>query len=325
MRTTGATAPDRTPGRLFAGLWLVVAIAIALGAAGVVAWIGALPAGGTRPELTWSGDAALASDLDGATGDLRAIAGQVERLGVLGRGALAALTARDFDLLDTTIAEGAVVAVGIRDASTALRGRLEAMPGPSADRELRLSPASLDRFDRVLAAVDITNGLAEGWGRLAQGVGSAARLSTLLDGHDQLILDAIEDALARRWTESLQTIDEATAKLADAEGLRDRLENTTDVATLDEWLRRNREYDVALRHLYEVSSKSPDRVTPEMRAALDAEKEARDALPKTTRNLVIILAEIARGGLNQTVIGIEEARARLDDALGALEASPPPP
>jgi hypothetical protein len=123
------------------------------------------------------------------------------------------------------------------------------------------------------------------------------------------------------WTTAIARIAAATGFLAEAEGLRDELQNTVDVTTLNEWLRRNRDYDVALRALYVVSAKSPTRVTPEIRAALAAEKAARDALPRDTANLGIILAEIARGGLNQAVIGIEEARARLAGAL-ALAGEP---
>jgi hypothetical protein len=56
-------------------------------------------------------------------------------------------------------------------------------------------------------------------------------------------------------------------------------------------------------------------VTPDIRAAYDAEAAARERLPADTKGLVIILGEIARGGLNQAVIGIEEARSELDAAL----------
>jgi hypothetical protein len=239
----------------------------------------------------------------------------VERLGLLGRGSLAALTSRDFDLLDQTIASGTVLATGIRDEGTALRARLLALPMSEPDTGLRLSPATLDRYARLVAALDATNGLAGSWARLVQGSLSAGRLTALLEGHDRLILEGIDAGVTGNWTTALARIDSATALLVEAEGLRDELQNTVDVGTLNEWLRRNREYDVALRALYVVSAESPTRVTPEIRAALAAEKAARDALPRDTANLGIILAEIARGGLNQAVIGIEEARARLADAL----------
>ena len=63
-------------------------------------------------------------------------------------------------------------------------------------------------------------------------------------------------------------------------------------------------------------------MTPDVRAAYDAEAAARERLPADTKGLVIILSEIGRGGLNQAVIAIEEARAELDAALAARTAFP---
>ena len=55
-----------------------------------------------------------------------------------------------------------------------------------------------------------------------------------------------------------------------------------------------------------------------MKDAAIAERKARDFLPSNTSGLVIILAEIGRGGLNQAVIGIEETRAKLQAAIDRL-------
>ena len=318
MTTTQAVDRDRFERLLVAVVWPIVVGLVALGIAGLVAWLDHRPGGSGRPELTWARDEAVGAELDAATAELSGVAGDVERLGLLGRGSLAALTARDFDLLDRTIASGTVLAGGIRDEGTALRARLLALPMSEPDTRLRLSPGTLDRYARLVAALDATNGLAGSWARLVQGSLSAGRLTALLDGHDKLILSGIEAGVTGNWTTALARIDAATALLVEADALRVELQNTVDVGTLNEWLRRNREYDVALRALYVVSATSPTRVTPEIRAALAAEKAARDALPRDTANLGIILAEIARGGLNQAVIGIEEARARLADALAAV-------
>ncbi|HEV8488439.1 MAG TPA: hypothetical protein VGQ58_01485 [Candidatus Limnocylindrales bacterium] len=325
MTTTPAAVPDRLERVLFPVLWLVVVVLVALGSAGLVGWLDNPPAGPGRPELTSSGDTAIRGSLDSAAARLSAIADQVERLGVLGRGSLAALTAADFDTLDAAIADGTVVVTGIRDAGTALRAVLLALPVSGSDARWQYSAATLDRHARLVAAVDATNGLATSWARLAQGSLSAGRLTGLLDAHDQAIVSAIDAGLQSNWSIALERIDDATALLIDADALRVELQNTVDVATLSEWIRRNRDYDVALRRLYVVSAESPTRVTPEIREALAAEKVARDALPRNTSNLVIILAEIARGGLNQAVIGIEEARARLAAAIADLgEPSPAP-
>jgi hypothetical protein len=318
MTTTQAADRYRFERLLVAVVWPIVVGLVALGIAGLVAWLDHRPGGSGRPELTWARDKAVGAELVAATAELSGIAGDVERLGLLGRGSLAALTARDFDLLDRTIASGTVLAAGIRDEGTKLRARLVALPMSEPDTRLSLSPPSLDRYAKLVAALDATNGVAGSWARLVQGSLSAGRLTALLDGHDKLILSGIEAGVTGNWTTALARIDAATALLVEADALRVELQNTVDVGTLNEWLRRNREYDVALRALYVVSARTPTRVTPEIRAALAAEKAARDALPRDTANLGIILAEIARGGLNQAVIGIEEARARLADALAAV-------
>lgn len=325
MTTTEAAEQDRFERVLFPFLWLVVAVLVALGSAGLIGWLDNPPGGSGRLELTSTGDTATRGELDAAAVQLAAIADEVQRLGVLGRGSLAALTARDFDTLDAAIASGTVVVTGIRDAGTALRARLLALPLSGPDARWQYSAATLNRHARLVAAVDATNGLATSWARLAQGSLSAGRLTGLLDAHDQAIVSAIDAGLTSDWPTALERIDDAAAMLIEADALRVELQNTVDVATLTEWIRRNRDYDVALRQLYVVSSESPDRITPEIRAALVAEKAARDALPRNTSNLVIILAEIARGGLNQAVIGIEEARARLAAAMADVgEPSPAP-
>ena len=53
----------------------------------------------------------------------------------------------------------------------------------------------------------------------------------------------------------------------------------------------------------------------EVRKAFDLEQQARAQLPGDTRAMVVIMSDIAQGGLNQAVIAIEEARGSLAQAL----------
>ena len=108
------------------------------------------------------------------------------------------------------------------------------------------------------------------------------------------------------------------AELAAARTIRDDLARHVDVSTLDSWIARNVAIDAALRDLYTRLVASKGRVTPEVRAALAGVDAARAQLPPDTRALVVILADIARGGLNQAVITIEQARGRLAAAGGAV-------
>jgi hypothetical protein len=305
------------PGAGFGLVIVVVFVLLALGSAGLITAVDHLPAGAARPELTWAADEAIRPGLDAATKDLEAMTADIDRLGVLGRGALAALAASKWDVLDAAIDDGVVLVRAIRARSDGLRTRLLALPGLGRTAATRLSQASLDRQQRLFDALDATDGLATAWARLAAGGINAAQLSTLLTQHDLLITDAIDAGLKRRTQEALAKIDQATATLDEAAKLRDKLANSVDVSELNEWLRRNRNYDVAVRRLYVASAASPTRVSPELRAASDAEKAARAQLPGDTSGLVIIMAEIGRGGLNQAVLAIEEARGSLADVLDA--------
>ena len=153
MTTTEAAGQDRFERVLFPFLWLLVAVLVALGSAGLIGWLDNPPGGSGRLELTSTGDTAIRGELDAAAAQLSAIADEVQRLGVLGRGSLAALTARDFDTLDAAIANGTVVVIGIRDAGTALRARLLALPLSGRDATWQYSAATLDRHARLVAAV----------------------------------------------------------------------------------------------------------------------------------------------------------------------------
>jgi len=317
-------APDRaTRFRTLVGsiawwaAWLVVVELIALGAAGLVSGLNHQPGTPARAELTYAGDAAIEPGLGAATSDVEKLSDDVDELGALGRGALASLAASKWDDLDAAVDDGAALVLGIRDESSRLRTRLLSLPGSGPNEELRISAANRTRRDTLIAAADATTGLDAAWARLTSGGFAAAQLSSLLTKHDSLITTAIEAGRKGTTKTALARIDAATATLDQADALRTRLSNSVDVATLTEWLRRNRNYDVALRALYVASGKSPDRVTADVRAALAAEKKARDELPGDTSGLVIIMAEIARGGVNQAVLAIEEARGHLSAALQA--------
>ena len=300
---------------------IVFMVTLALGSAGLITAIDHLP-GDARPELTWGADQAARPGLDAATRDLGSMSAEVDKLGTLGRGALAALAGSKWDVLDSTINEGTELVRAIRDRGDAIQASLIALPGFGRNAELRLSRTTMEREQRLFNAVDATDGLATAWARLASGSISASELSTLLSRHDQLITSAIQFGVKGDTKTALTRIDQATATLDEAAKLRDRLQNAVDVTELNEWLRRHRDYDVGLRHLYVVSATTPTRVTAELRAALAAEQKAREQLPADTSGLVIIMAEIGRGGLNQAVLAIEEARGALAEALEPETSQP---
>ena len=104
---------------------------------------------------------------------------------------------------------------------------------------------------------------------------------------------------------------------------------SVDVSVLTTWIDRNAAYDTALRKVYTLLVASKGKVTKPVQDAYDALKVATAGLPGDTRGLVIIMSDIARGGLNEAVISIEEAKGRLSDAVDAFtnvgsNASPSP-
>jgi hypothetical protein len=140
--------------------------------------------------------------------------------------------------------------------------------------------------------------------------------------HDRLVGQAIDRGRLAKYADAIKLIDQAEAELTTARGIRNQLVNTVDVTVLDEWIARNADYDVALRKLYDAISKVGNKVTPATRAAVKAEAAARARLPPDTRGLVVIMSEIGRGGMNGAVIAIEEARAKLADAIDGETPTP---
>lgn len=302
--------------------WLVVALVIALGAAGIVAALDHLPGGTGRPELTWSADRDVADDLDAASSELLALAGAVGVLGEHGRAALSALVGRDEDGLGAAIADGQAQLDAIDAATSGLRERLAAIPLDGPDRSMTYSPATLARYDALVAALPSVDPLRPSWERLAAGVAPAVELTRHLLAHDELAAAAVKLGGTGAYADAIAKIDEASAELDAAVEIRDRLAATVDVTTLDEWIARNAAYDDAVRDLWAALRRSGDRVTDEVRDAAERERTAKEALPPDARALVVILGDVARGGLNQAVIRVEEVRGDLLDAVARANAAP---
>lgn len=304
--------------------WLAAALVIALGAAGIAAALDHLPGGSGRPELAWTADAAVAGDLDAAAVDLLALAEAVGVLGDEGRSALSALVARDAESLAAAIDAGTGQLAAIDTAAAQLEARLETIPLDAPDAALRYSTATLARYDALVASLAAVGPLRPAWERLTAGVVPAVALTDHLLAHDEIAGEAVRLGGAGEYRDAIARIDAAGDELLAAREIRDRLAATVDVATLDDWLDRNAAYDAALRELWDALRRSRGRVNDEVRDAAAREQAARAALPPDARALVVILGDVARGGLNQAVIEIEEARGRLIDAADRAGAVPPP-
>jgi hypothetical protein len=304
--------------------WLVAAIFIALGSAGIVGALDHLPTTGARPELTYAADREIAPGLDAATGDLRTLSDQVDALAGQGRDALTALVARDTPGLQVAISAGEAQISAIGASARALRERLAALPVLDAGAAARFGPTSLARYATLEAALPAVETLDDDWARLAAGSVPAIELTVHLAAHDRIAGQAVQQGAAGKYVAAIRTLEGAAAELASARKVRDQLATRIDTSTLDTWIDRNATYDTAVGNLWAAVLASPTEVTAAVRAAAERELAARAQLPGDSRALVVILGDVARGGLNQAVIAIEEARGRLLDALAAAAAQAVP-
>ncbi len=313
-------------GRVLAAIaWVAAVIVIAFGAAGIVTGMGAPATVSERPELTMRGDAVVTPALDAAEGELRGLADDVTALAAEARAALAALNGSDLATVEASVARGDELVAAIRNRVRDVGEALDATPLiGTPEAEFTVSAAVRERHARLVEAATLTSGLDAAWVRLTTGSLAASRLSDRLAEHDEAVLAAA--ALGRRgdYKEAVAALDEADTAVTDARALRDRLAATVDVTTLDAWLDRNADYDAALRRLYLALDDLGGRVTDEVREARAAERIAMERLPPDGRAMVLIMAEIGRGGMNSAVIAIEETRGTLTRALAdAAETAAP--
>lgn len=305
--------------------WLVAVAAIALGAAGIVAGMEAPQADPIRSGRTAAGDALVVAALEPIEAELRVVAGSVETLAGQARLILAASSGNDTAAADAASAAGTVLVADVVARVARIRPALAAVPlVDDASAAYRLSPAIRDRHRRAIDALEATRDLDGAWIRLTAGAASATRMSTLLADHDAAVARAAEHGRAAAYEAALAALDDADAAIAGARTLRDRLVATVDVTTLDEWLDRSETYDIALRRLYVAVIAADGRVTDAVRAAVAAEQAAKDRLPPDTRSLVIIMAEIGRGGMNESAVAIEQAHADITEALDPPSLEPAP-
>ena len=298
--------------------WFVLALLFALGGAGLINAANPPPVAGSRPELTLVADLAIEPALKAAAGDLSALSDDVDDLGTIGRTALTALVDRDTTGLSKATADGKTQLALIADATDALRAQLAAIPGIGPDDRTRIGTSLRIRYDALVAALAATDGLSSSWSSLTQGSIAATELTDSLARHDTEAVAAGTLGRKGEYKKALARLDTADKALATSGQLRDKLATTTDVSILTRWIDRNAAYDAALRKTWTLLSKSKGRVTPEVETAFTEMRAAQAELPADSRALVVIMSDVARGGLNQAVIEIEQARGRLSAAAESL-------
>lgn len=295
--------------------WVVIAAALALGGAGLVAQLSHPPGGPARAELTYTNDQALGADIHQAATDLQSIETKVEQLAADARAALEAVSGADAGAIRSALDRGEKTATVITSSARALRTSLQELPGDSPTAALDYSNVLLVQRAALLAALDAAEGLSGQWEAITDRSSRAAQLTIALDEHESTVAAAAAEGRAAQYAQALATLAHAATLLDQADELRGELLTASDQSTLDEWLARHRRYDAALTALYTALQASGGLVTKDVEVSYHEENVARAELPLDSRALIVIVAEIARGGLNQAVIAIEDARGRINTVL----------
>jgi hypothetical protein len=304
--------------------WLAIAVLIALGGAGVVTALNHPPSTAERPELTWTGDAAAGVALDATSAKLQALSDAVDALGASSKNALASLVAGDVDKLTAALNKGTVQLSTVSSAAADLQTALAAVPYQDDSAGLHVSAATIARYQQLASTPSLTTNLETDWQVLSARAEAASGVPALLATHDQQTAAAATQGEAGHYAQALALLDAPDATIAQARKLATSLSKSADVTTLNQWIDRQAAYDQALRQLYQTMLSSKGKVTAAVRAAFAAEEAAKAALPTSTKGIVVIMGDIARGGMSQVVIDIEVARGAIAAALAAQQASPSP-
>jgi hypothetical protein len=301
--------------------WLIAVVAISFGGAGLVTAGDPGSGGSVQAILTYDSDATVTPGLDAAQAALVTLGDTVDSFGAQARGALAATVARDTTTVDAAIAKGDDLLAEIVTRTTAIQAALDALPHVGdVDAGLHVSPAVESRYTSIVAALATLDGLDTAWRRLSVGATAAGHLAAQLAEHDRLVGVAAAQGRAANYVAAIKTVTQAETVITETRSFRDALASTVDVSVLDEWLRRNQAYDVALSDLYAAVQ---TKVAKKVKAAIAAEKVARAQLPPDSRGLVLIMAGVAEGGLNGAVVAIEQAKAALAAATVPAPSAAP--
>ncbi|MFI5253887.1 MAG: hypothetical protein ACHQ15_00295 [Candidatus Limnocylindrales bacterium] len=297
-------------------VWVLAVLFIGLGVAGVSQAVNPVPDESSRPELYAAAEREIAPAMSRLVTELDALDVPVEALAAAARAALVDLTARDTASVARDLASGEDLVAQIGTHALSVRAALDALPyDESSDRILQ---ATRVRIAAARQAFDDVKALADLWARLEAATAPTTDLVTALTAHDQATFEAIGEGAAGHYAAALGDLATASAQLDTAQGIRDRVAKLVDTSTIDQWIQRNRGYDAALVRLYKDLRASRGKATAALRKELAAVDKARQLLPPDTRALVVIVGDLAKGGLNDTAIAIELARGALADAIAAV-------
>ena len=292
-------------------------VLISLGGSGLVTALDHPVGDATRPELTARNDALVGRRLALVREPAARAQREVDALTETARDVLTALPRLDVAAARAGLSEGDASVAGIEAALGALRAaRAEVASGIDLER---LSERNRARLARIDEAVTSLAPVAGAWTSLAAAAAGGIDLLERLQAHDRLTFEATEAGRDEAFALALRRLDEAAEALAGIDRLRDALEDEADVTTLDGWLVRARDYDAALRRLYELLGETRGVVTDEVREANEVVDRAQAALAPDTTALSVIVSDVAGAPVTEAFVSIEAARGSLAAAIAALD------
>jgi hypothetical protein len=290
---------------------------ISLGGGGLVTALDHPVGDATRPELTARSDALVGRRLALVREPGARAQREVDALTDTARDVLTALPRLDAAAVRARLPEGDTSVAGIEAALGALRAaRVEVVAGVDVER---LSERNRGRLARIDEAVTSLTAVAGAWTSLAAAAAIGVDLLERLQAHDRLTFEATEAGRDEAFAVALRRLDEAADVLAGVDRLREALEDEVDLATLDGWLVRARDYDAALRRLYELVRETGGEVTDEVREANEAVDRTQAALAPDTTALSVIVSDVAGAPVTEAFVSIETARGSLAAAIAALD------
>ncbi len=314
-------APDQPSSSLRRQLWwTALFVLIALGGAGLASAADRPPTDDARPELSWRAEQAARPMLDELAAQLAALEEELAALSSAVRDTLVGLRALDPAGIETALAAGDASARRLDELVATLVALRQQQAATVDDR--RLSNASQELLAGTDAAIEGSAPLPTRWGQMAFDAQRVARLLDALARHDELVFRATTAARQERFDEALGLLGEAELTLLEAEAIRDELEEEVDdVQTLDELLRRYRDYDVALTALYLEMAGNGTTDDEQIRDLIDAVDLAQAALAASNDALDVVVAKAGGRAVTDTLVLIEEARGAVSAALAVTPAA----
>ena len=176
----------------------------------------------------------------------------------------------------------------------------------------------------LVAALDATDGLDVAWARLPVGAVAADQDERPCSASTTGSSARPPTAAGRQVRRGAQAARPGRRRARSPRGRSATSSSRRSTSrSLDEWIDRNAAYDTALAQPVQAHLRSKGKVTDsDPRRGQGGSRPHARGCRRTPAGLVIIMADIGRGGLNGAVIAIEEARGKLATRSTAMRRRP---